>query len=202
MSLGFSSHAQDLQKYIDDFTAIVYEVPKTIYNRESCNKMISNLDDLSEDIEKVLNDNSDINPEDVKNLRSTKIYAEALEAFLRVVGNSSYSGYLKEKELSIVRELLDISIAQIYTGRFCANIYEIKSGSYKCLAAMKKGGNDIFKIKAQITSNSGNTVAKMDMGLLANQYRRIWSNANQLSNSSYKITTVECTITGQNNFGL
>ena len=70
-----------------------------------------------------------------------------------------------------------------------------------CLVAFKKGGNDILKIKAQIKSNNGKSTSKIDMGLIANQYRRFWSNADQLSNKSYTVTYVECIITGTNNFG-
>jgi hypothetical protein len=199
---SISLNAQDLQKYIDDFTDIVVKIPLVISEREQCDKTINILDDLSDDIGKVLNNNDDLNPEDIKNLKSTKTSAEALEAFLRTTGNSSYvAGYLKEKELSIVRQLLDFSIAEVYREMFCVNVYEVKFGSYVCLVAFKKGGNDILKIKAQIKSNNGKSTSKIDMGLVANQYRRIWSNADQLSIKSYVVTGVECLVTGKNNFG-
>lgn len=202
LTFPFKTIGQDLQKYINTLEDIVERVPTQIYQKDNCDALIDVLDDLSDDLEELLRDTGEMHPEDVKNLKSTLKYAGALENFLRTIGNSSYiAWYLKDSEIRLVSELIELQIIEIQSGKFCVDIYQLSLGNYICLLAYKKGGNDILNIKAQTTSNQGKTLNKVDMGLSANQYRRFWSNGDKITLKDYDIKDIQCSIVGSNTFG-
>lgn len=198
----YGTLSQDLQRYINTLEGIAEKVPAQIHEKGDCDELIRDLDDLSDDLEEALKDTHEMHPEDFKNLKTALRYADVLENFLRAVGNSSYiTWYLKESDIRLAKELVNFELAQVHSGKFCVNIYELSMGAYTCLLVYKKGGNDILNIKAQIASNQGRSLNKVDMGLTSNQYRRLWSNGDKLTVKDYNITEIKCSIIGSNTFG-
>lgn len=195
--------SQDLQSYIDDFDNIVKETPTKIYNTDRCYYLINKLNTLNENLKQVLNNSEQIHPDDIKVLKWTKVHAEALEDFLRTVGNSGKAAmYMTENQLSLVQDLFSVGITEVYSQKFCCSLFEIKFDNYICLLAFKKGGDEIYNIKSKISAKSGLSTSSMDMGLIVNKYRRLWSNGDDLTIKSYQILSIQCTLTGHNSFGL
>jgi ElaB/YqjD/DUF883 family membrane-anchored ribosome-binding protein len=105
-----NTFSQGLQYYIDEFDNIVKQAPTQIYNRDGCDYLINNLNTLNKNLEQVLNNSEQIHPDDIKNLRWTKNHADALEDFLRTVGNSGkVAWYMTEKQLNLVQRFIQCS---------------------------------------------------------------------------------------------
>lgn len=198
-----STFSQDLQSYIDDFDNIVKETPTQIYNSDRCDYLINNLNTLNKNLEQVLNNSEQIHPDDIKILRWTKNHADALEEFLRTVGNSGkVAWYMTEKQLNLVQDLFSVAITEVYSPKFCCSLFEIKFDSYICLLAFKKGSDEIYNIKSKISTKNNQSTSTIDMGLIVNKYRRLWSNGDELSLKNYQILSIQCTLTGHSSFGL
>lgn len=198
-----SIFSQDLQSYINDFNNVIKEVPTQIYNSDRCDYLINDLNTLSENLKQVLNNSEQIHPDDIKALQWTKIHAEALEDFLRTVGNSrKVAWYMTEKQLDLVNDLFNVEVTEVYSQKFCCSLFEIKFENYICLLALKNGSNEIYNIKSKISSKISRSTLTTDMGLIVNRYRRLWSNGDDLSIKDYQILSIQCTLTGHNTIGL
>ncbi len=193
--------SQDLQTYVNDFNDIVKETPKQISNRDRCDYLIKNISTLNSNLEHVLNNSEQIHPDDIKVLKWTKVHAEALENFLRAVGNSSNGMmYMTANQLTLVKELFSVGITEVYFEKFCCNLFEIKFDNYICVLAYKKGSDEIYNIKSKISSQTARSTSSMDMGLMVNKFRRLWSNGDDLSIKNYQIHSIQCTIIGHHTF--
>jgi hypothetical protein len=194
-------YSQDIRQHISEMDRLISVVPNHIGNKEHCDKLVRDLDDLSDDIEDNIKKDDDLSSDDIKNLKAILASAEAVEDFVRAVGNSSYgTGFLKEKQLRLVRELLNFSMTEMFTGKFCVNIYQVTIGGYKSLIVTKTGSNNILRIKAVFKSTVATATTTLEMGVVPNEYSRFWSSANDPSYRSYQITRVDCAAGSNNGF--
>ena len=185
--------AQDLQSYIDRFEDITDLVIPHISINNECDKMIKDLDRLNDDLEDILTQTSSMHPEDVKNLRWVRSHSNALEDFLRCVGNTSYvANYMTENDLQLVKEVIDFSITEVYAGKFCCRFFEVRVGEYISVVAFKEGANEIYSIKSTILSSMEKSTTTTEMGLITKKYRSVWSNGSNTRIKSYTIKAVDC----------
>lgn len=187
--------AQNLQSLIDAFDEVVKDVPEKISTKGLCDNLLESNEEVRKNILKALEQEEDYHPEDVKNLRHTLGQSEALDDFIRMVGNHSYIPmYLSDVKLDAVKEFLDFELVEINSGMFCCKLFECRIGNYISLLAHKAGSGETFNVVADIYS--GNTATRMNMGLFANKYRKLWSGKTR----TYKVTAVQCSKTGDSFF--
>jgi hypothetical protein len=187
--------AQNLQNLIDAFDEVVRDVPEKISTKSLCDNLLESNEEVRKNILKVLEQEEDYHPEDIKNLRYTIKQSEALDDFIRTVGNHSYIPmYITDAKLDAVKEFLDFEMVEINSGMFCCKLFECRIGNYISVLAYKSGSGETFNIVADISS--GNTATRMNMGLFANKYRKLWSGKTRV----YKVTAVQCSKTGDSFF--
>jgi len=191
-----SCHSQDAENITSDFRSIAQNVPLALGNENECSNILRKNDDIKQQVEEAIK-NDDLTEDDKKLLNWTKKHSDALDAFIRTVGQSGYvANYLKESELNLVKDLFDVDFVEVFKEKnFCCKLYEYRVGNYVCLLAFKPGNSEVYTIKASILIKNGSSTTTM--GLETNRYRRIWSSS---QNSAYKVISISCQYNGPSPF--
>ncbi len=190
--ISFESASQDFLQYERDVEDIAIQIPGNIHNEDVCDVLISQLDGIESDIEEIFEEDISLSADAVHSLKKAAIQSDALSSFLRAISASSNGGFITKKQLNIVRQILDFMMFDIYMGKFCVNLYEIRIGLYKAIIALQREGDKDLKLVAYIKSNEGLNFTKMEMGLAFHEYRKIWSNEDDLTDIKYEVIKIEC----------
>jgi hypothetical protein len=190
------SYSQDAAAIVSNFRSIASNVPSVLGEEDGCTNILRKNENIQEQIDQAI-ENGGLSSDDRNLLNWAKSHSKALDLFIRTVGESGYvANYLKESELSLVKDLFDVDFAEVFKEKnFCCKLYEFKMGSYTCLLAFKAGNNEIYTIKATLLVKNGSSTTTM--GLSTNRYRKIWSSSVP---TNYKVTYISCDYKGPSTF--
>ena len=191
--LFLDTYSQDFLQYDRDVANIASQINVSISDENLCEDFIRLLDNIESDIEEILEENKSLPTDVIRSLKKTKAQSDALAAFLRAISAASNGGFISRKQLGYVTEMVEFSIFEIYSEKYCINLFEIRVGLFKAIIAQQKESDKDLKIVAYIKSKGGLSSTKMEAGLAFSEYRQIWSNEDDLNNSDYEVTKIECT---------
>lgn len=185
--------SQTIEKVESNFNSLVRNIVLKIDNNEGCDESLNEIEEISDDIKTLLKDKSSLSAEDLGGLIAISTKCKAIENFIRTVGNTGRLGlFLSNKDLYVVKGLIEFDIYELTNYKFCAKVYEIRIGGYKCLLVNKAGIKEIFRIAVELSSKNNLSTMKSDFGTTANTYRAIINNAKDKNYGKYTIKSMTC----------
>jgi len=190
------SFSQIVDDYAGELRSIVRKIPDQISNKDDCDELIRLTSRLSDELDDAMKDIDNHDAEETRRLKEIQRHTDAIGNFLRTVGNTSGGvGFLKEKELSLVQEIMAVEMIRVFADKFCCDVFRIQYGQYKCLLGFIKGADQIYRLKIKVSSNKGRALTDLDRGLETNEYGQLWSNGDDICVQDYKILSIVCTKT-------
>jgi hypothetical protein len=185
--------SQTVERVEYNFNSLVRNIDIKIDNNDGCDESLNEIEEISEDIKSLLKNKSSLSDEDLGSLIAISTKCKALENFIRTVGNTGRLGlFLSNKDLYVVKGLINFDIYELTNYKFCAKVYEIRIGTYKCLLVNKAGIKEIFRISVELSSKNKMSTMKSEFGTVANEYRAIINNTKEKNYENYTIKSMTC----------
>jgi hypothetical protein len=191
--ISIRGQSQDLDKINNNLSYTISKVADNISSENGCRDLLNDIDDIKDDINELLENRNQLSSQDKEALKLNLIKCEALDNFIRTVGNTrSAKNFLSDKEMNLVRGILNFDIYELPKYKFCATVYQIQINDYICLLVKKSGYKEIFRVTAELVTSNGMSSSKLDFGVQANHYRGILNNVDNRDFGKYRIKSMTC----------
>lgn len=193
IATSFVVKSQTIERVESNLNHLIRNLDVRINNSDGCDESLSELEEISNDIKTLLKDKSTLSNSDLGSLLSISTKCKSVENFIRTIGNTRSIGMsLSNKDLYIVKNLLEFDIYELSNYKLCAKVYEIRIGDYKCLLVNKSGNKEIFRITVELSSKNKMSTMKNDFGTIANEFKAIINNAKDKNYEKFTIKSMSC----------
>lgn len=188
MFFGYVNSQETFSDFDSKLSNIAQEFRIKIMDKNECEKLKKNTENLIDDIDNVLNNKKKSN--EIYELIKLKKEAEALIDFMWTIGNCG-NYILNIDNFNLANKRVNANINYIIKDKYCVDIILINIGNYVTYLAYNNTNNNytvFYKWKAQNSMTNGYGT----IGILKHSFRHIYDNRDKKEIKNIIVYSIKC----------
>lgn len=190
MLFGFANTKNSPNSFEYRLTAIVQAFKQEIMNKEECEKLKRDTYDLNGAIADALKTENEYTPVEKSELENLKKEAEALEAYIGIIGNCG--GFILTKEnFELANRRIGGTVVSVIKNKYCVDVITVTIGDYVTYL----GENNLlknYKIAYSWKVIKGINTGSGTMGLMSKTVRGFYDNREKPSQKKISVFGITC----------
>lgn len=183
--------ADEISEFESELHNIANSFIVNVMDKNECNNIMSDADNLSDKIKHYLEDESEnLNLDEKRALASLQKQAESLDVYINMCCGSSVD-YPTIEEFQMANELVNADVTYMNKDKFCIDFIQIRINNFICVAVINSITTG-YKVKFSWKSQNSDISGKVDMGVAKKSIRPFCNNYSQKLKGNLVFTNVIC----------